>query len=136
MPLEQLLSYYGVRDDDKMGVAEEKVDIVKDSSPVHVTPDLLLPPGLMEDIPPQPQPSAVSTNKTITGKRKGPWFRPRANPEALARLRPVPERRSMKLCNEDGQRIVDSTFSEYNKINYNELVVQDTIFLWTYATSL
>ena len=77
----------------------------------HVPPDLLLPPGLMDDTASETSSNAnIEGNKPIpatTGKRKGPWFRPGANPEALARLRPVPERRSMKLYGET----LDNTFS-------------------------
>ena len=84
------------------------------------------PPGLIHvplEQPPPPPPSLPNTEpvagsstveepslpvgrrggvlereKEETGNvRKGPWYRPGADPEALARLRPVPERRSMRL---------------------------------------
>ncbi len=130
MPLEQLLSFYyggasnnnkeGVSSDNKEGVSSDKEGVSTDNkegvstdrptnSPVHVTPDLLLPPGLLEDLPPS---VPNIDNNESGGKKRGPWYRPGANPEALARLRSNPERRSMKLCTQDGHRIVDTTFSE------------------------
>ena len=47
--------------------------------------------------------------------RRSPWFRPGADPEALARLRPVPERRSIRMGaheDENGDVVVDKTFSK------------------------
>ena len=106
------------------------VDLIREPSPVHVPPDLLLPPGLMDEPSPPPPPpplvpptsnhsqptlsksvkSSASSSSSTGGRRKRVWSG--ANPEALARLRPVPERLSLKIFQEDGHRIIDSTFSE------------------------
>lgn len=55
-----------------------------------------------------------SSNKSGSGQsgRRSPWYRPGADPEALARLRPVPERRSIRMGMQSSDTAVDSTFSE------------------------
>ena len=151
MPLEELLATYYRRDspfsDDSNGndpvseslpgpskqikdenkkaevlMQQDRSGYIHTPVPLNPIPDLLLPPGLMEDITPATTNSnlqsdikydqLVSTTSRVISKRKGPWFRPGANLEALARLRPVPERRSMKMYN--GNEIIDTTFSKWN----------------------
>ena len=87
---------------------------------IHVPPELPTP-----DIPEILLPSELGTsvtglsdqlssNKSGSGQsgRRSPWYRPGADPEALARLRPVPERRSIRMGMQSSDTVVDSTFSE------------------------
>lgn len=67
-----------------------------------------------EDVPPS---IVVTEDKLVSGTgrtgSKSPWFRPGANPEALARLRPVPERRSIRMGGGKGDTsAVDNAFSK------------------------
>ena len=100
-------------DNKNVGVA--LVQPVRDPSPTHVPPDLLLPAGLMEDV--DPAPNTSSTNKSSGRKRAGQWVRSGADPQALARLRPVPERLSLRMFTNEGEG-KDSTFSELITTGY------------------
>ena len=111
-----------MKDDNKVLIQHDRSGYIHTPVPLNPIPDLLLPPGLMEDTTPPTinnnlqsdikYDQLVSTTNRVISKRKGPWFRPGANLEALARLRPVPERRSMKMYN--GNEIIDTTFSKWN----------------------
>lgn len=63
------------------------------------------------DVPPASSEGKLDSVSGQSGS-KSPWFRPGANPEALARLRPVPERRSIRM---GGANInaVDNAFSKF-----------------------
>ncbi len=141
MPLDELLAmYYGngrgseeegstssvggvVKEEQENEGADNKnvgvalVQPVRDPSPAHVPPDLLLPAGLMEDVDPAPNSSTSSSNKSSGRKRAGQWVRSGADPQALARLRPVPERLSLRMYTNEGEG-PDSTFSELITTGY------------------
>ncbi|XP_019852891.1 PREDICTED: mesoderm induction early response protein 1 [Amphimedon queenslandica] len=64
------------------------------------------------DVPPASSEDKLDSVSSQSGS-KSPWFRPGANPEALARLRPVPERRSIRMGGAGGganSSAVDNAF--------------------------
>ena len=66
------------------------------------------------DVPPASSEDKLDSVSGQSGS-KSPWFRPGANPEALARLRPVPERRSIRMGGAGGganSNAVDNAFSK------------------------
>ena len=136
MPLEELLALYGCSDVTSSMSSSPPPSVTKPSCIVDDLGDTWDRVGVAsssvtesaeERADPVAGPSGTADqqeNAKDAAVKKGPWYRPGADPAALARLRPVPERRSIRRLMNNNELQVQQQ-PENGDGEFSKLVVFD-----------